>query len=54
MQLGSLRRLLRSTMGLSPAQKRGFLRDAATGMAHLHSLRRIHRDLKTGLGARYR
>lgn len=47
--LGSLRALLRRAGPLSPDQQRAFLLDAARGMEHLHSLGRIHRDLKTGI-----
>lgn len=51
MQRGSLRGILRSSGHLPYAQKIAFVRDAARGMAHLHSLGRIHRDLKTGMAA---
>jgi serine/threonine protein kinase len=47
-QRGSLRGLLKSSLSLSFDQKLRMMRDAARGMAHLHGLRRVHRDLKTG------
>lgn len=47
MPLGSLRKMLLSDRELSPASRQLMALDVARGMAHLHGLDCIHRDLKS-------
>ena len=48
MERGPLRLVLATSGLLSPMQKLRFVADTAAGMAYLHRLGCIHRDLKSG------
>jgi serine/threonine protein kinase len=46
---GSLKDVLAQSPTIAENVKLRFVLDAATGMAHLHRLGRIHRDLKSSM-----
>ena len=49
LEQGALTDVLATRPGLPYATKLAFARDAAAGMGYIHSKKRLHRDLKSGL-----